>query len=469
MPPTVALILTLLFIGFLFTRDHKGGYTPSLELLLPCIWVFIRGSRSVTEWLDLGTPPTGVDIVEGTPADRAVTFLLMSAGLVVLLRRPIAWASILKSNAFLILFLFYCAVSICWSDFPLVAFKRWVKLFGDPIMALIILTDRDPLRAVEIVFRSMANLLVPLSVLFIKYYPQLGRGYSEWTGTAWYTGVTTNKNLLGFVLMVSGLSLVWRLQKRWGDAVSKNKVDTVVIPLVLLLMVAWLFSMANSKTSFIGFLIGVAVFFVLGLSPVRRNISVYLVIGVLLFVVLQSTMNITDLIITSAGRDATLTGRTELWEVVLKMQRHPILGFGFESFWLGDRLSALQDMWFFKPTQAHSGYIELYLNLGWIGWVFFSGVIFACFLKLRKLLMLRSDQSEWVCFGRLGMAYLFVYLVYNYTEAAFKSPHLLFLIFLLFGMTDLTRQVRSRVASTGLSRDTRSIRVAGNSLAAPIH
>ncbi|MGE0645955.1 MAG: O-antigen ligase family protein [Nitrospira sp.] len=439
MPPVLALFITLLLIAFLFYRDYKGHWTPSPALAIPCFWFFIRGSRSLTEWLNIGTPPNGIDIVDGTPLDRAVTFLLMGIGLVVLLKRGIAWASVFRNNWALVLFLFYCALSITWSDFPLVSLKRWFKYLGDPIMVLIVLTDRYPLKAIDTVMRAMVNLLVPLSILFIRYFPDLGRSYDDWTGAAVYTGVTMNKNVLGFVLMVCGLSLVWRLRSLWVTR-DRSKLDAL-IPLLLLGMVGWLFSLANSKTSLICFLIGVTVFLVLGIGAIRRNLLIYLLIGALVFAVLQSTVNLTGAIITSAGREETLTGRTELWAVVLAMQEHPLFGFGFESFWLGARRQILQEMWYFAPNQAHSGYIELYLNLGWVGCLLLGGVMLSCFLKLRKLVTLGPHQDEWVVFGRLGMAYLFVYLLYNYTEAAFKSPHLLFVFFLLFAMSDVAKRV----------------------------
>lgn len=433
MPPVVALALTLLFIGFLFRRDYKQGYTPSLALNIPCIWMLILGSRSVTEWIYLGAPVSGGDIAEGSPLDRAVFFLLMGAGVLVLFKRGISWSQVFRNNIALMVFFLYCGISILWSDFPFVSSKRWFKGLGDPIMVLIILTDRDPLRAAESVLRVCTNILVPLSVLFIKYYPHLGRTYSEWTGAATYTGVTTNKNMLGFMLMVCGLALVWRLYSRWGSE-SGNKMDNIGIPLLLLCLVGWLFQAADSKTSLMGLTLGVLIFSVLGLRTARAHITAYLMAGILSFLALQLSFNISTAIIEAAGRDATLTGRTELWDVVLQMQQHPILGFGFDSFWLGDRLKTLQDRWYFRPTQAHSGYIEMYLNLGLFGCVVFAGVIISCFSKLRALLISSPQMTEWVIFGRLGMAFLGTYLVYNYTEAAFKTPHFLFVIFLLFAI-----------------------------------
>jgi exopolysaccharide production protein ExoQ len=435
MPPTLALVLTLLLIAYLFRREFQQEYTPSLALSIPCIYLLIHGSRSVTEWVNLGVPINGYNIEEGTPIDRTVFLSLIIAGLVVLWQRHMSWAQVFRKNIWLTLFVFYCGISILWSDFPFVAFKRWTKGFGDPIIMLIILTEGEPIKAAQFVFKTCIYTLIPLSVLFIKYYPTLGRGYDEWTGAAQYTGVTTNKNLLGFVLMVSGLLLVWRLFARWGGDGKPGKwIDDVGIPIVLFGAVGWLFQMADSKTPLIGLILGSLVFVALGRQSVRTHLGAYLLAGILAFVVLQVSVNITDTLITSAGRETTLTGRTQLWEVVLRMDPRPILGHGFESFWLGPRLEKLQDMFHFKPNQAHSGYIEIYLNLGWVGLLILAGVIVSCYANLREMLTSSSEMTKRVMFGRFGMAFLAAFLAYNYTEAAFMSLHFLFVIFLLFAI-----------------------------------
>jgi exopolysaccharide production protein ExoQ len=147
---------------------------------------------------------------------------------------------------------------------------------------------------------------------------------------------------------------------------------------------------------------------------------------------MQVSFDITGVLIQEAGRDSTLTGRTELWDVVLHMDPRPIFGHGFESFWLGDRLKTLQSLWYWKPTQSHNGYIEIYLNLGWVGLLFVAGVIVSSYVKLREMLTSSSGMTERVLFGRFGMAFLAAFVVYNYTEAGFKSLHFLFVIFILF-------------------------------------
>ena len=39
----------------------------------------------------------------------------------------------------------------------------------------------------------LLSVLIPVSVLFIKYYPDLGRYYGRWDYHTFYCGVTTNK------------------------------------------------------------------------------------------------------------------------------------------------------------------------------------------------------------------------------------------------------------------------------------
>ena len=83
-------------------------------------------------------------MMEGSPVDRIVYLILMIAGLAVILYRRLHWREIFTSNLLLTCFIAYCAISVAWSDFPFIAFKRWFKSLGDPLMALIILSEASP-------------------------------------------------------------------------------------------------------------------------------------------------------------------------------------------------------------------------------------------------------------------------------------------------------------------------------------
>src|SRR5207247_1059369 len=94
-------------------------------------------------------------------------------------------------------FLLFCFVAIVWSEFPFVALRRWTKVIGHPVLALILLTEPDPKQALITLMKRWAYLVIPISILFIKYYPKWGRNFDYWTGMAFNTGVTAGKNTLG--------------------------------------------------------------------------------------------------------------------------------------------------------------------------------------------------------------------------------------------------------------------------------
>jgi hypothetical protein len=189
----------------------------SYGLWVPFIWVAINISRSVGYWFVNGTEAAKsevVDISQGSFIDRNTYLFLIIIGLLVLSQRRINWSSILASGRWLWIFYFYLLLSVLWSDYPFISFKRWFKDAGDLIMILIIVSEKDPIEAIRWIFVRCAYLLVPLSVLFIKWYPDIGRYYDHWIWTTCYCGITLGKNQLGLLCMLSGLFLLWQRDLR---------------------------------------------------------------------------------------------------------------------------------------------------------------------------------------------------------------------------------------------------------------
>jgi len=125
------------------------------------------------------------------------------------------------------------------------------------------------------------------------------------------------------------------------------------------------------------------------------------------------------------GRDPTLTGRTDIWKLVLSMERNPLLGTGFESFWLGSRLDKIWNIYWWHPNEAHNGYIEVYLNLGCMGLVLLA-VLFVSGYR-NAMSALRRNPNK----GNIRLAYFVVTVVYNFTESAVRIMHPVWIVFLL--------------------------------------
>src|SRR5262245_58579906 len=260
MPPQLASIICIFFILYLFRMDLKKSNGPSSALWVPLVWMFLAGSRWASSWLNLSAPLASVDAyAEGSPVDRAVFFSLIVAGTFLLSRWKIDLGRLLSQNPWIVLYFLYCLSSITWADEPFVLFKRWIKDLGNPIMALVILTEQRPYEAAGVILRRLAFLLLPLSVLFIMYYPDLGRAYHQ--GSPMYTGVSEQKNGLGVICLISGIYLSWKfLQNRKGDFKWGKKGNLMDYALVG--MLAWLLYMSNSQTSFSCLVVAVSLFFV---------------------------------------------------------------------------------------------------------------------------------------------------------------------------------------------------------------
>ena len=437
-----SVVYALLIVGlFWLDRDRRA----SLALWIPVVWMWLACSRSVSQWLQAGTPvDSSVDqYLEGNPLDRAVYTGLLAVGLIVLVgRRKTVWR-LLQANWPILLFFGYCAVSLLWSDYPGVAFKRWTKALGDLVMILIVLSDQRPAAAVKHLLARGAFILIPLSVLFIKYYPALGRSFGRWDWRTYYTGVTTNKNTLGAICLFFGLASVWRFLAACDHRV-KQRTKKLAAHGVILLMIGWLFWKANSMTSLACFLL--ASFLLLAahfriLS--RRRSSVHFVVAAVICVCVSVLfLGLGTGALETVGRNSTLTDRTGIWAMVLGMASNPLLGTGFESFWLGPRLQSMWDAYSWGPGEAHNGYIEIYLNLGWIGVILLAGVLVTGYRTVLAAFYHKLPT------GDLVLAYFVVGVVYNFTEAAFFRMMAPAWIFFLLAITRIPEIRHSRLQTT---------------------
>ena len=429
-PPQAALVLTICLIFFLFHRDIRQTPNITRALWLPLVWMLIICTRQSSEWLSLfGLNLGASSLEEGSPFDACIYFSLIAAGIYVLNKRQVQLSEIVRNNQWLTIFFVYCFLAIFWSDFPFVAFKRWIKVIGHPVMVLVLLTEPDPVEALVRLMKRCAYVVVPVSVLFIKYYPEWGRSYSSWTGQASYTGITSNKNSLGCDLMIFGLFFFWHFLNTRRLPRSQPRRSELVLTFVFLIAIWWLFKMAQSSTSLVSLGLGALVVLLLGLRSIdKRFIGVYVVAGLAVYGVAELFFDVWGSFLHLLGKSASLTDRTIIWHDVLQLPVNRILGAGFESFWLGDRLKILWAKHWWHPNEAHNGYLETYLNLGLVGLFILIGLLIATYRKTRSELY---NDFE---FGRFRVAFLVTIIAYNWTEAAFKNISPVWFVFYIIAM-----------------------------------
>jgi exopolysaccharide production protein ExoQ len=429
MPPLIAAVIAATGIFGLFALDSDKTTKTSAALWISLIWILIVGSRPVSAWLHLGQPTDAIDVFagEGSPLDRNVFLVLLFAGVYVLSARRRALAASLRSNPVVILFFFFCLVSVLWSDYPDVAIKRWFKGIGDLVIALVVVTEKDPVAGLKRVLSRAGFLLLPTSVLFIRYFGDLGRGYDP-DGMPMNTGVTTNKNTLGVITFVLSLGTLWQIVNLLHDRGAPNRGRRLLAQCVLLGFGIAVLNMAQSATSQVCFILGAILILATNLPMMkRRKSAVHMLVATIVFaatfLMLSGTVGSVFHLI---GRQSNLTGRTEIWAAVLRVASNPLLGAGYESFWLGPRV---QQVWsylsrYMHVNEAHNGYLEVYLNLGWVG------------VCLIALILIKGYTHAVDAFrhcpkiGSLMLAYVVSAATYSTTEAGFRllDPIWIFLL-----------------------------------------
>jgi exopolysaccharide production protein ExoQ len=423
----IATLACLLFVAYLFRRDiQKHPDTPA-ALWVPLLWMFLAGSRWASSWLSLSPPLDSADAYsEGSPVDRAVFFSLIVAGLVILFRRGLDWGDWASRNKLLVFYFCYCLLSVAWSDEPFVAFKRWFKDLGNPIMVLVILSAPRPLQALAQLLRRLTFLFLPLSLLFVRYFPDLGRTYKV-DGSPMFTGIGHQKNDLGLMCLLAGIYFLWQVLQEREQFKRWSRTDRLAL-LVLAAMMAWLQNMSNSQTSLSCLLMAAALMLAARLPYVRAQPSRLVALAATSgggYLVLDALFDVKNWALQALGRDPSLTNRTELWHLLFSVDNNPVLGAGFMSFWSGRRMEQIWQDLGSGVNQAHSGYIEQYLNLGYAG-VALMGLLFFNALRSASV-QLHTDPSMAI----LRLCFVFAALLYNYTEASFYGINNMWILTLL--------------------------------------
>ena len=181
-------------------------------------------------------------------------------------------------------------------------------------MALIVLTEPNLEEALIQLMKRCAYVVVPVSVLFIKYYLDLGVRYDPWSGSQMRVGITTGKNELGADCLILGFFFFWYLLQIWRTERSARRRNELRLIAAFLLMIGWLFWKAHSATSIICFFVGITVVVLVGVRSINKNfIGTYMLAGIVLIVAAELAFGISGHVSEALGRNATLSGRTVLW------------------------------------------------------------------------------------------------------------------------------------------------------------
>ncbi len=435
-----ALVFCLAFIVLALRQDVKESAGTSRALWIPFIWIALSASKPLPYWLyphlraalSNWTLPVNYDFLAGNALDRNFLIGMMLMGIIILYRRRDRFRMDYRKNAWLILLLVYMLMSMAWSQYPGLTGKRWIRCIGDLVMVLVILTEDDRREAFERIIRRCAIVLLPLSLVFIRYFRIIGVNYDPW-GFLQYVGVTNQKNHLGVLCAFAGVYLLWRMLKRFPRL---SYLDAFLFVLAMYLLI-----ISRSATSVVVFITGSLFLAIIALLKLDRKSPTKAVIVLLIMLVVVQVLltgyvgdSLLSRFFSATSRDVTLTGRVPLWRDLIAIgSRTPILGFGYGGFWFSNLSAALWTRHQWRPVSGHNGYLDIFLDLGLVGLILFLFLLVQTYKKTAKA------AGESGRFGQLCYVFFVMIVLHNITESTFIKPVSFLWILFLYMAVEIKR------------------------------
>lgn len=231
------------------------------------------------------------------------------------------------------------------------------------------------------------------------------------------TGVFYNRNALGLVAATTAVSsVIW-----WGQRRQSSKGWVAAPVLLLITVVVWFRS--GSVTAMLATVASIASGAWMGgwqrgSKRTRRRLMMAAAVCVVALIgAVVDRMVVTRWI----GRDATFTGRTTTWRIVIEAwERRPWQGFGFFAGWFDLRLrQEIADVGL-NHWEAHNGYLEVLLGMGLLG----SAVLVWLLTELVRAVWHRRFGAD----GRCFVSILVFVLVVNLGETAIGANRLVWML-----------------------------------------
>jgi len=427
----------LIVMGFVLEARARDKDVSSAAWL-PLFWIVICASRSVSQWLSIlgigyfNAVDYGHADANGSSIDKIVLTIAIVLGLFIICRRRGALRRLVNGNKPLFVFVAFLGMTVLWSDIPEASFRRWIRLMGSLVIAGVLIVEPDPITSLRVVLRRFAYFAIPLSVLFVKYLPNLGTLYTA-LGERMWVGIALMKNGLGHLCLVTSFVLIWEVII--GSRLGKSGMTRprVFFDLMILAMSLWLLKGpggSNSSAALGCLILGTLMLACSRLPVVKTNfrrIGLFAGIAATYFWLAQSTFGVVEGIVTSLGRNMTFTDRTPLWSTLVDLGSTNLLGgFGYGGFWTDERAAYVATK---AGTfrQAHNGYLEIFIEGGVVAIVLLCVALVSVFRSIQR----SSDYES----GVFRLCLFTIVLLANVTESSFaRERDLLTFVFFLIAL-----------------------------------
>ncbi len=364
-----------------------------LTVVTLCLFIFL-GSYGI----DLTLEPPGY---ERYPYHR---FLIVITALIALLNiREVV--NLCLSNKALILLVAYIFATSLWSDDPQGTMKNFVFLASAVFIAILIVNAFSERNIVLVRWLFWLFLLMNLASIYVALeYPALGINVKEFGKPRWL-GITNHPNTLG----ATGLILIWLASNLYF--LTRKTFEKLCV-MIAIGVGLWVIVKADSITSLVdAFLVIELVCYYYLFNKLSLPVKVCLLgagffASLFLALFFFKGQDMASVILSSAGRNTNLSGRTLLWsKAFTAFFESPIIGYGF------DDLAGLTKRFRLLMSHLHNGYLEVLVKGGLIAGLLTFVILFRAFVD--QLLIKSSHRNNFILLN----SGLVMVLVHNFTES----------------------------------------------------
>jgi O-antigen ligase len=311
-------------------------------------------------------------------------------------------------------------LSFIWSSIPDTTFRGAFALMESCAFGLYFASNynlQQQLRLLSIALGITSLVSLLYTMVFPSYGIEDGIHQGAWRGPY------IQKNILARISIFSCLTYisldtkqVWHKYLIFGGlalslgltVLSQSK--TALVVLMLLLILSLIYKSFRHKDL----------------------IAIPLVSTLLLFLstIVLALVSNAETILSSMGKDFTLSGRTTIWaSLIEQIKLRPWLGYGYMGFWPTEEAKSIMTKLFgttYVPSHSHNGYLELVTSFGLIGAVLFTLTFIA--IARRAIILMRWNKTSEGLWPLLFLSFL---IIYNFSEPTLIEHNSIFWIMYL--------------------------------------
>ncbi len=336
----------------------------------------------------------GVRSLVGWPGFLACGALLVASGILMSIREEDFKSRLRNIPVSLVIFLLLATVSISWSAYPLESFLGVGAQIATTAVAFsiaVLLSWQEILSSLSHALR----IIITLSLLFELYVSlfikaPLLQGFVSvnnpdnpskllyWSRNLLFSGgpiqgVVANSALLGFIALLGTIIFWVQLRAR-----TVSKISSIAWLLIAFSVLA----LTRSATVFVCLLAVavITVFITWARAAAGSRKPLYAVMLAALFAAIAAAIWARPQLLTLLGKSSDFTGRFEIWHKVNELaDQKPLAGWGWVSHWAPwvEPFASLDTKVGLPVMHAHNAWLDVRLQLGVLGLIVFSLLVFS--------------------------------------------------------------------------------------------